>query len=73
MTKEAIIAEIRKHSKEEQQEIIEAIWESNEEDYELSPEDIAVVEARFKHAKEHPETVMNEEQFWSNVKSLTNR
>jgi hypothetical protein len=73
MTKEAIIEEIKKHPREEQREIFEAVLEPSEKDYELSDEDIAVVEARDKHADEHPETVMNEDQFWSNVNSLIRR
>ena len=73
MTKEAIIEEIKKHSPEERREIIEAVSEPSEKDYELTPEDIAVADARWKQAEEHPETIVSEQQFWSNVNSLIRR
>lgn len=73
MTKDAIIAEIRKLSPEEQHEIAEILWEPTEEDYELTPEDIAVADAREKYAEEHPETVMSHEEFKARVRSLTGR
>ncbi|MFW6288631.1 MAG: hypothetical protein ACOC2Q_02515 [Spirochaetota bacterium] len=56
MTKDAIIAEIRKLSAEEQHEIAEMLLEPTEEDCELTPEDIAVADAREKYAEEQPET-----------------
>ena len=55
MTKEAIIEEIKKHTREEQREIIEAVWEPSEEDYELSDEEKALVDRRWKEMQEHPE------------------
>ena len=69
MTKEAIIEEIKKHSPEEQRGIFEAVWDPGEQDFELMSEDIAVVNARRKQADEHPETVMSEQRFWSNLDS----
>jgi hypothetical protein len=73
MTEDAIIAEIKKLSPEDRREVFDAVNQPAEGDYELTSEDIAVVEARLKYAKEHPETVMGEEQFWSTVDSLTAR
>lgn len=55
MTKEAIIEEIKKHSPEEQREIIEAVWEPSEEDYELTDEEKVLVNRRWKEMREHPE------------------
>ena len=71
MTKEAIIAEAKKLPRDEQHKIVDALSDGDGDNAELTPEDIAVVEARVKHAEEHPETVMSEEQFWSSVDSLT--
>jgi hypothetical protein len=73
MNKDAIVAEIKKLSPEDRREVFDAVNQPAEGDYELTSEDIAVVEARLKYAKEHPETVMGEEQFWSTVDSLTAR
>lgn len=73
MTKEAIIEEIKKLSKEEQREIIEAVWKPLEEKHELTSEDIAVADARRKKAEEHPDTVMREQQFWSSLNSRIGR
>lgn len=67
MTKEAIIAEIRKLSPDDRREIVDAVAELGDEDYDLTSEDIAVVEARLKSAEEHPETVVSEKRFWENV------
>ncbi|GAB6091094.1 hypothetical protein [Spirochaeta dissipatitropha] len=55
MTKEAIIEEIRKHTPEEQREIVEAVWEPNDDDYELTDEEKALVDKRWKEMQEHPE------------------
>ena len=55
MTKEAIIEEIKKHSPEEQREIIEAVWEPGDEEYDLSDEEKTLVDRRWKEMQEHPE------------------
>ncbi|MFO7729438.1 MAG: hypothetical protein R6V86_01605 [Spirochaetia bacterium] len=73
MTKEAIIEEIKKHSPEEQREIFEAVLAPIKKDDELTPEDIAVADARRKQAEEKPETVMSEQQFWTSVRTLTQK
>ncbi|TVQ97842.1 MAG: hypothetical protein EA403_14660 [Spirochaetaceae bacterium] len=59
MTKEAIIEEIKKHSPEEQREIIEAVWEPSEEDFQLSDDEKALVGHRWKEMQEHPERNLN--------------
>ena len=68
MTKEAIIAEIKKHPPEEQQEIMEAVLEPGEEDYELSDEGKAFIDARWQRMREHPEQNLNYEQLKARLK-----
>lgn len=55
MTKDAILAEIRKLSAEEQREVVEALWEPSEEEYQLTEEEKALVERRCREMREHPE------------------
>jgi putative addiction module component (TIGR02574 family) len=62
MTKEAIIEEIKKHSPEEQQEILEAIWEPGDNEYELSDEEKTLLDRRWKEMQEHPERNLTLEQ-----------
>ena len=62
MTKDAIIAEIRKLSPEEQHEIIETFSEPTEEDYELTDEEKSLVDRRWKEMQEHPERNLTLEQ-----------
>ena len=73
MTKEAIIAEIKKHSPKEQREIMEAVMEPVEQDYELTPEDIAVADARWQEMEDHPERSMTLEELKQSVQRLTKR
>ncbi|WP_018526313.1 hypothetical protein [Alkalispirochaeta alkalica] len=49
MTKEAIIEEIKKHPREDQREIIEAVWEPSEEDQELRDEEKDLVDRRWRY------------------------
>lgn len=62
MTKDAIIAEIKKLSPEEQREIAETLWEPTEEDYELTEEEKSLVDRRWKEMQEHPERNLTLEQ-----------
>lgn len=73
MTKEAIIAEIRKLPPQEQRELLDAVLEPTEEDYELTPEDIAVADARWQEMEEHPERTMTLEELKASVEALTKR
>ena len=73
MTKDAIIAEIRKLSPEEQHEIVEMFSEPTEEDYELTPEDIAVADARWQEMEDHPERSMTVDELKRSVDALTKR
>ena len=56
MTKEAIIAEIKKLTPEEQRDIVETFSDSIEDDYELSKAELEMVQARLKRYHDHPET-----------------
>ena len=71
MTKEAIIEEIKKHSKEEQREIFEAVWEPSEEEYELSDEEKALVDRRWKEMQEHPKRNLTLEQLKERIYGRT--
>ena len=51
MTKEAIIAEIKKHSPKEQREIMEAVMEPGEEDYDLSDQQRSELKRRYDEYK----------------------
>ena len=62
MTKEAIIAEIRKLSPEEQHEIVETFSESVEDNYELSEDELEMVQERLKRYHDHPETGISMEE-----------
>lgn len=73
MTKEAIIKEIRKHSREEQQKIFEALLEPTEEDYELTDAEKALVDRRWKEMQEHPEHTMTLKELKKSVQQLTKR
>jgi hypothetical protein len=73
VTKEALIAEIRKLSPQERREIVDAVSDIGDEAYALTAEDIAVVETRLKYAEQHPETVVSEKRFWENVDHQTGR
>ncbi|MFW6213049.1 MAG: addiction module protein, partial [Spirochaetota bacterium] len=55
MTKEAIIAEIRKLTPEEQREIAESLWESTEENYALTDEQRAELKQRYDAYRNNPE------------------
>ena len=69
MTKEAMIEEIRKHSKEEQREIIEAVWEPGEEDDELGDEQRSELKRRYDEYKRSP--LQGAE--WSGVRARVER
>ncbi|MFO7729436.1 MAG: hypothetical protein R6V86_01595 [Spirochaetia bacterium] len=73
MTKEAIIEEIKKHSPEEQREIFEAVLEPIKKDDELTPEDIAVADARWQEMEEHPERTMTLKELKHSVQQLTKK
>lgn len=62
MTKDAIIAEIKKLTPEEQREIVEAFSEPTEEDYELSEQELKMVQHRLKRYRDHPETGISMEE-----------
>jgi putative addiction module component (TIGR02574 family) len=62
MTKDAIIAEIKKLSPEEQREVAETLWELTEENYELTEEEKSLVDRRWKEMQEHPERNLTLEQ-----------
>ncbi|MFW6364168.1 MAG: hypothetical protein ACOC0D_10015 [Spirochaeta sp.] len=51
MTKEAIIEEIKKHSPEEQREIVEAVREPGEGEYALSKQQRSELERRYDERK----------------------
>ncbi len=55
MTKEAIIAEIRKLSLQEQHEIAEILWERDEQAYELSETQHAELKRRYDEYRNDPE------------------
>jgi putative addiction module component (TIGR02574 family) len=59
MTKEAIIAEMKKFTPEERWEIFEAANEPTEEDYELTDEEKKMLDERWKNMQEHPETTIS--------------
>jgi putative addiction module component (TIGR02574 family) len=67
MTKEAIIAEIKKHSPKEQREIMVAVLEPGEEDYELTDEEKALLDRRWKEMQEHPERNLTLQQLKERV------
>lgn len=71
MTKDAIIAAIKKLTPEERQEILEVLREPTEEDYELTPEDIAVADARWQEMEEHPERSMTVDELKRKLNALT--
>ena len=62
MTKDEIIAELKKFSPHEQREIVQAAFARTEEDYELTPEDIAIADDRWREMEEHPERSMSFEE-----------
>ncbi|GAB6091097.1 addiction module protein [Spirochaeta dissipatitropha] len=51
MTKEAIIEEIRKHTPEEQREIVGAVWELAEDDFDLSEQQRSELNRRYNEYK----------------------
>ena len=61
MTKEAIITEAKKLPRHEQIEIAEALFA--EDDYELTEEGKAMLDARWRRMREHPETTVSYEEF----------
>jgi len=67
MTKE----EIKKHSPEEQQEILEALWEPGDNEYELSDEEKTLLDRRWKEMQEHPERNLTLEQLKKRIHGTT--
>ena len=63
MTKETLIAEARKLPRDERHAIAEALWDAGEDDYELTEEEQAILDARWKNMQAHPETTMRYEDF----------
>ena len=62
MTKEAIIAEIKKLSPEERHEIAEMLWEDDEYAHTLSDEEFDMVQDRLRRYHDHPETGISMEE-----------
>ncbi len=62
MTKDAIIAEIRKLTPQEQHEIAEMLWEHDEHIHALSEEELEMVQDRLKRYHDHPETGISMEE-----------
>jgi predicted DNA binding protein len=62
MTKDAIIAEIRKLTTEEQREIVETFSAAVEDDYGLTEEELETVQNRLKRYHDHPETGVSMEE-----------
>ena len=73
MTKDAIIAEIKKLEPEEQQEIAEMLWEPTDEDYELTDEEKRMLDERWKKMQEHPETAISYDEFKTRLHALTQK
>ena len=63
MSKEALIEEAKKLSRDDRYQIAEALWDAGEDDYELTDEEKAILDARWKNMQEHPETTVSYEDF----------
>ena len=73
MTKRASLIEAGKSPRDEQHESVKALSNADEDDSGLTPEDIAVAEARWNYAEQHPETLMTREQAETHLRELTGR
>ena len=71
MTKEAIIAEIKKLSPWDRREVLEALSGPNEDEYELTDEEKALVDRRWKEMQEHPEHNLTLEQLKERIYGRT--
>ena len=71
MTKETLIAEAKKLPRDERHAIAEALWDTGEDGVELTPEDIAIADARWREMEEHPERSMTLEELKAGVKALS--
>lgn len=69
MTKDAIVAEIRKLSPAEQREVIEAILEPSEKEYELTEEQRSELLRRYDEYKSEPEQGSD----WKDVRARIER
>ena len=73
MTKEAIIEEVRKLSPSDRREVLDVISQMDEKDWQLTNEEITLVNERWKRMQEHPEGTLSYDELKARVRSLTTK
>ena len=73
MTKEAIVEEVRKLSLSDRREVLNAISQMDERDWELTDEEKALVDKRWKRMQKDPDRTLNYDELKDRVRSLTTK